>query len=254
MNTANKKIKNKFFRPENLLIIFGTLLIVIPLIIIFTNNNNNNEKPTNANPSQTTNETKPILKYQLNIHLDFIDNLIFSRYDVNLTLGDETTKLSHGKNKDLTYFLVAGNYTIDFSKVDDATINYQEQIQIQNDTNITYRITCHNDRIKVEKIAYEEVNAKNPTKAKIQLGFDQFTYWGKNYKEIKNKLEEKGFTNIEAKAIYDLTLYGLENYTFNEDITKIKVNGTTDYSADNIFDHDVKIIIYGFIVIIFIQI
>lgn len=94
---------------------------------------------------------RPYEKYTLSMHIDFVPNLLFSRYDVNLLIdGVEQETLEHGQNADLEFRLKAGDYHITFAKTDSSTVNGSTEIKVNSDMTIWYKISCNSNEVTVE--------------------------------------------------------------------------------------------------------
>ena len=175
-------------------LIIGAILLVLAVIIgtfvIFGTKKENEGNVLNKG------------EYSIKIHIDFTENLIFSRYDVRLSLGERTTTLSHGESKDVEFYLDKGTYTLSFINMDDTSIRHEEEIEINSNMEIGYKISCHSDKINVEKLYVdkdEEIDSD-----KIKIDFDKSKFTSKNYKDVVNELKKMGFTNIVEKPLYDI--------------------------------------------------
>lgn len=75
---------------------------------------------------------------------------------------------------------------------------------------------------------------------RIQILSSSDDFEGENYIDIKNKLEDKGFENIECVEMQEKS--GI--FKKAGDIDRVVIDGRTDYKYDDYFDADVKIKIY----------
>ena len=75
---------------------------------------------------------------------------------------------------------------------------------------------------------------------KLNVGKSADEIIGENYQAITSELEEAGFTNIETKVLDDLVTGWLTN---DGEIEQVEINGTTEFSANDSFDKDSKIVI-----------
>ncbi len=182
--------------------------------------------------------------YRVIVHIDFVENLIFSKYDVKFTIGDKTFSLSHGENQDLGVYLNQGTYMLSFEKEDDNSIKYEEEIDVNGNMELSYKISCYYNRLSVENTYFNNDSSdNNEVNDKIKINFDKYKFIDKNYNEVIDELKELGFTNIVEKPSYDLTLYGILNYTFKDQVTSVSINGSTDYEVDNLFNKDAQVIV-----------
>jgi hypothetical protein len=81
--------------------------------------------------------------------------------------------------------------------------------------------------------AKEDVNV-----LKVSKSSDEIV--GENYQTVISELEETGFTNIETKVLDDL-ITGL--LTKDGEIEQVEINGDTEFSANDSFQKDSKIVI-----------
>ncbi len=203
-----------------------TLAVIIGSFMIFGNKNEGTEI-SSLNKGE----------YSIKMHINFVGNFIFSKYDVKLSLGDKTTTLSHGEDEDIEFYLDKGDYTLSFVNADDSSIRSEEKIEINSDTEIGYKIECYFDEIVIDRLYFDK---KRPlTSDEIKINFDKSEFDFKDYKDVINTLKEMGFTNIVEKPLYDI-VYG---FTSEGTIENVIINDTSDYIKGNIFKKDVQIII-----------
>jgi len=94
---------------------------------------------------------RPYEKYTLSIHVDFVANLLFSTYNVDLLVDDvQRETLEHGKDADFEFRLKAGDYPITFAKSDSSSVNGSAEIKLDSDIMVSYKIACYNDKVTVE--------------------------------------------------------------------------------------------------------
>ncbi len=77
-----------------------------------------------------------------------------------------------------------------------------------------------------------EGEAKTPSGSSIQKG--------RNYQEVLNNFEEKGFTNIQLVSVGDLITGWL---TKDGEVESVSVDGDVEYSADTWYPNDVAVVI-----------
>ena len=99
----------------------------------------------------------PYVKYDLVIHINFIPNLLFSKYDVKYDVdGKETGTIKHGEDTDLEFRLKEGAHTITFSESGASTNKTDIEFDLRDDIEAEYKLSCSND-----KITFENVYIKN---------------------------------------------------------------------------------------------
>jgi len=79
---------------------------------------------------------------------------------------------------------------------------------------------------------------QDPNVLKVSKSSDEIA--GENYQTVISNLEETGFTNIETKVLHDLITGWL---TKDGEIEQVEINGDTEFSANDSFQKDSKIVI-----------
>ena len=79
---------------------------------------------------------------------------------------------------------------------------------------------------------------EDPNVLKISKSSDELVV--ENYQTVISELEETGFTNIETQVLDDLITGWL---TKDGDIEQVEINGDTEFSANDSFSKDAKIVI-----------
>ena len=96
---------------------------------------------------------RPYEKYTLSIHVDFVPNILFSKYDVSLLIdGVQRETLEHGKDADFDFRLKAGDYPITFANSDSLSVNGSVEIKVESDITVSYKIACYNDKVTIEDL------------------------------------------------------------------------------------------------------
>lgn len=180
---------------------------------------------------------RPYQKYSLKIEINFVENLIFSRYDVNFEINGHTERLSHGVDAAFDLHLQEGMYTLTFSSVESASIQTSVTINLTGDTEAGYKISCFNDKITVETLYIENKNAIGENEARVPISSSNCKY--KNYKEIEEQFKNAGFTNITTSILYDI-FWGI---TSEGEVEEVSINGSTDFTRGNVFDKNASIVI-----------
>lgn len=81
-------------------------------------------------------------------------------------------------------------------------------------------------------------NEEDPNVLKVSKSSEEMG--GENYETIISELEKAGFTNIETKVLDDLITGWL---TKDGEIEEIEINGNKDFSANDSFQKDSKIVV-----------
>lgn len=73
------------------------------------------------------------------------------------------------------------------------------------------------------------------------IGATQYSFKYSNYLEVKQELEERGFTNVKTEGLKDLKTDWMSQ---DGTVEKVTVDGETGFPADIAFPLDVEIVIY----------
>ena len=180
----------------------------------------------------------PYEKYTVKVKVEFVKNLIFSRYDVDLLIDDEKLEtLKHGTDAEYEYRFVEGEYVIRFAEAD-IPDNYGEAtVKVDSDIEITYKISTHYDRVDVEE---KFIKHLNPLRGdEIKITGTEYSFRNRVFTDVAGELDSMGFTNIYMNPVYDL-----ETDADNAGLVSgLTIDGSTDYIRGDIFNEDAEIVI-----------
>lgn len=191
--------------------------------------------PLNAKVKITTH--RPYEMYNLKVVVDFVPNLIFSKYDVELEIGSNYETLTHGNDETFEYRLKQGKYTVEFTSEESSSVNGTAEIDLTGDTEVSYKIYCYSDRISVDTIYLENKGAVGENDAMVPSSASNCKF--KNYKDIEKIFKNAGFTNITTEILYDIVL----GWTDEGEVDKVSINGKTDFKRGDVFAKDAAIVI-----------
>lgn len=177
-------------------------------------------------------------KYKVKINIDFIPNLLFNKYGVDVEIGyKELGTLSHGEDDSYEFWGEAGKHTITFTKTGWLKPEKKVDIAIKGDTEVTYQISCYEDSIHVELTEFVDKGAVGEGEAMMPVSASDFKY--DNYKNVETALKEAGFTNIKTAILYDI-VWG---WTSEGEVDSVSVNGNKSFSKGSVFKKDAEIVI-----------
>lgn len=84
----------------------------------------------------------------------------------------------------------------------------------------------------------EETQPTDPNMAAVSMSSSSFCY--ENYQSAMNSLKKSGFTNITCEPVYDI-YFGV--FSSEGEVSKIKINGITEFDKNETFPKDAEIII-----------
>ena len=169
-------------------------------------------------------------KYNCDIHIDFLGNLIFSKYDVELYIDDEyQDTLEHGEDADLEYYLEEGVHALKFQSEDSSSVNGTVELDVTSDLEAAYKISCSSDEVDVETLYVDYKVELESGKSKVTKSAEDFEY-GEDYEDVVAELTEMGFTNIQTQPVYDIVL----GITSEGEYAEITIDGNSDFKKGEI--------------------
>ena len=180
-----------------------------------------------------------IRKIETKIIVDFVGNIIFDKYDVNVYLdNDKIDSLKHGQDLDKTYLVKEGKHTLKFSKSGDSSVYGEVGLNVMYPTEVKYKISCYGDYVDVDtEYEYAEVPLEE---GQIRLDRDEYDFRNKDYLEIEKYFKSVGFNNITLEPVYDI-YFGI---TPKGTIDGIYINGFDEFRKGDVFfkDDEVRIV------------
>ena len=176
--------------------------------------------------------------FDVKVHIDFVPNIFLDKYRVEFVVDDESKKvLDHGEDFDGEMRLKAGTHKFLFKKEGDDSIEGEEDIEINSNSEVNITIGCKTDyvEVKVDNIYRESDVGEN----QIRINFESYDYYGKDHKEVVDALKSMGFTNITEQPMYDIE-YGI---TAEGSVDYVSINGSVDYQKGDIFNKDAAVIV-----------
>ena len=153
---------------------------------------------------KTTEDTLSFSSCRLYIEIDFAENLVFSRYDVELYLDDQyIATLPHGKFFTQLLDVSIGNHNLIFKERNGGNYN-SEQINVSTDSTFTCRIETSSSRIDVSKKHITESIGETTIKMPNTVGM--------LYSEALKELRKLGFVNIDYNTVGDHFIWDDDNW------------------------------------------
>lgn len=108
--------------------------------------------------SETNQEEKmQVEKFAVQVEIACEENLLFSRYDVNIFIDDELLgTLEHGATDTYTVELVEGEHTLKAEKEDESDVDGTVEFEVSENTELSYQLSLSRDQIEIEKIEPEQ--------------------------------------------------------------------------------------------------
>ena len=180
---------------------------------------------------------KPFERHMVKLHIDFIPNIIFNKYDVKLTVDGEENTLEHGVDGEFEFSLKEDTYTISFISEESDSIKATATIDVNCNMAASYKISCYSDKIAVEELYVDKDEVLADNEVKINCDESEFVF--ENYVDVINKLKELGFTNITENPMYDIIL----GWTEEGEVDSVTINGSDSYRRGDVFDKNVEVVV-----------
>ena len=177
-------------------------------------------------------------KCNVKIHVDFVPNLIFSKYDVNLLLnGIEEGTLTHGENQDFEFSIDPGEYTLTFESAESSSVKGEVTLTVDCDIEASYKIACSSDKVSVETLYVDRLTELADGEVKLDVAASEYKH--KNYEDVAAALKMLGFTNIKYEVLYDIVL----GWTDDGEVESVSIADKTDFNRGDVFPADAEIVI-----------
>lgn len=100
-----------------------------------------------------------VIKYTINIRIEFDQNLFLNKYDVFLFFNDiKKEEIKHGQKVDFQFRISAGSNMIRFKKTDDPNVIGSISLNVEGNLNITYKISSNKNNIDIKEISKESIS------------------------------------------------------------------------------------------------
>ena len=97
--------------------------------------------------------TIDVPEYEVSIEVECVENLIFSKYDVDVYINDDFEgTITHGETETFELTLRKGTYTLIFVSEEDDELTGETTLHIYQDENLKYKISCSSTGIDVDTI------------------------------------------------------------------------------------------------------
>ena len=177
-------------------------------------------------------------KCNVTIHVDFVSNFIFSKYNVELLLnGMEKGTLTHGENQDFELSLDPGEYTLTFESVESPSVKGEVTLTVDCDIEASYKISCYSDKVSVETLYIDRLTKLADGEVKLDVAASEYKH--KNYEDVTAALKTLGFSNIKYKVLYDIVL----GWTADGDVETVSIAGKSDFTRGDVFPANAETII-----------
>ncbi|MBR2812400.1 MAG: Ig-like domain-containing protein, partial [Solobacterium sp.] len=179
----------------------------------------------------------PVSEYPVTVSIDFVSNLIFSKYDVVVSLdGNKLGKLPHGEDAVYNLSLPAGNYSLVFTSAKDSNVVGTADLSVNSGTQTEYKISCYSKEISVKNTMF----VQDLTEGKIMMPFNDWHYLRKDVKSVENELKSLGLQHVKTEATNDF--YWPQDRI--NSVVKVEIGQKTEFKHDDLFDASASVTVY----------
>ena len=181
-----------------------------------------------------------IKKHNVKIIIDFIPNIIFDKYDVEIIVDNEKKDtIKHGEDKEYELELKTGKHTISFVSAESSSVKTEVELDVTSDMEAAYQISCKSDEIVVENqyIDRDEELAKD--QVKVLSSADEFKNGNYDYQKAIDTLKEWGLTNVKSQPVYDIEW----GFTDEGSIFTVTIEGSEEFNRGDVVPKDSEVIV-----------
>lgn len=186
-----------------------------------------------------------ISKYSVQVKMECVGNLFFSKYDVKILVDDvEISILEHGTTNTYNLELEEGEHTLRVEKEDDSSIDGTVDFFVTENMALNYKLSLSSDQIEMEEIEETESEDDDSTETtQVTVTMSEKEFMGMEYLEAEKMLREMGFTVFEYQVLEtddqsksDGTIGAVEikNWEF----------GKGDFSKEDTYDSDAIVVLW----------
>lgn len=96
--------------------------------------------------------------YSVQIELECVENLLFSKYDIDVYVDDNNVgKLDHGATRTYPLELEEGSHTLRVTKENSKSVDGTIDFEVSDNITLKYKLACTSDQVKIEAIEDNEV-------------------------------------------------------------------------------------------------
>ena len=180
----------------------------------------------------------PFILHDVLIHIDFLSNLFFSRYDVDVALNNEKQcTLEHGEDKDISLKLKEGSYVLSFSDEESPSVDGTVTLDVKDDLEAEFQIDCTSDNVNVRTIYVEYKHAAGENE--VMMPHPSSYYRNMNFQDVVAAFQSAGFKSITTEILYDI-YWG---WTSEGATDSVSIDGIRDFNRGDVFSKDASVIV-----------
>ena len=155
-NQSSSKIKTAFNKHK---VLYIGLIVLVALCIVsgITRGGSKQE-------NKHTEEKTEIVYYQTSIKVDSVENLMFSTYDVVVSIDDDNQgTIKNGEFDVFELELAEGSHSISVCSAEDNSVDGYTTFVVREDSKIQFNLHSKNDEIEIEETEYVDETTTETT-------------------------------------------------------------------------------------------
>ncbi len=204
-------------------------------------------------------------EYNVTIEVECVENLIFSKYDVDVYIDDSLEgTITHGDTETFELTLTKGTYTLKFVSDEDDELDGEVELNIQKDESLKYKISCSSSGVDVETIMGTNGSGENVTEPEqgddpdetkppeetdtpsITVTMSEDDFIGMLYTDAEAKLREMGFTVFEYETLETEDINKPDD-TIGAVEIKTWAFGKGDFAVGDTYESDAIVVLWYYI-------
>lgn len=179
----------------------------------------------------------PYKEYDAKIKVKFIENLLFSTYDVDFQIDDEIIGTHrHGDSWEDELKIKEGDRVLTFRNNENPEVKGEIKLNVTSNLTAKYEIYCHEDEITVtEKYVDRDIKL---AEGEVKINCAESKFKKGDYKTAIEQLKKIGFKNIVANPKYNAWTEELRG-----SVDSVTINGSSKYRRGDVFKDDAKVVI-----------
>lgn len=171
--------------------IFSVVFLTLTVLVLTACNGGKSD-------SQDNSETDNAPKYSIQLELNCVRNLLFSKYDLDVFVdGNKIGKLDHGATRTFSLELVEGTHTLVAAKEGSRAIDGTIDFAVSEDSKFMYKLSCTSQQVEIEEIIEPEATTEEST---VETDTDSSQTEGRDYRE---SLDSDGLIIIREEGESD---------------------------------------------------
>lgn len=116
----------------------------------------------NSGIDETSSKQPPKPIYSVQIELNCDENLLFSRYDIDVFIDDDKVgTLDHGSTLIYQLALEEGTHALTVTKENEKDVDGTVQFTASDDMKLSYKLACTHDQVEIEEVSEAETTSKD---------------------------------------------------------------------------------------------